>query len=422
MTLAIVHSLLAAAACYGLWRLWRRWLGGADARVQRIVGAGLVARALAGEALFWISDLGLPIGRSLQLGDGLWFFGLDGAGYMAYANEMLERGIVATLTIGTHYPSRAYIQLLTALFAAFGSYGSVALLLNLAAYLATCALLLRIHPHVNGAMLFALSAVAFGPAMLLWSLQPLKDTAFECLVAALLFCFQQWQQRPRIVLGAAMTLLVYELATLRWYSMVILLCASVVFFLLAHRGRALLAGAALFLVLTQAVRLGGRGDMNPAIVRYLDPQTAIAALRGPQQVTPVLNKVRGGFERQHGGTTIAPGRAGAEKAAPAAAALVPRAVGQPLGLFEVGGGRGLWLFAEIDTLALDAVLVFALAYCVRARRRVTPLFVLVLLVFLATAGPMLYTVTNFGTLLRLRGMLYFLAAALPLTLAPETPA
>jgi len=33
------------------------------------------------------------------------------------------------------------------------------------------------------------------------------------------------------------------------------------------------------------------------------------------------------------------------------------------------------------------------------------------------AGPMIYTVTNFGTLFRLRQMLYVIAAILPVTLA-----
>jgi len=38
------------------------------------------------------------------------------------------------------------------------------------------------------------------------------------------------------------------------------------------------------------------------------------------------------------------------------------------------------------------------------------------LAFVMTAGPMLYTVNNFGTLFRLRLMVYFLAALLPITL------
>jgi len=51
------------------------------------------------------------------------------------------------------------------------------------------------------------------------------------------------------------------------------------------------------------------------------------------------------------------------------------------------------------------------------KSRVTPLFVLLAIAFLATAGPLVYTVTNFGTLFRMRQMLYVMIAALPLTLA-----
>jgi len=97
-------------------------------------------------------------------------------------------------------------------------------------------------------------------------------------------------------------------------------------------------------------------------------------------------------------------------------------VGEALGLIRVGGGRGLWLFAELDTIAFDIVLLFAIVYVLRARARMTPLFILLLLVFLMTAVPLVYTVNNFGTLFRLRQMLFFLAAMLPVTLAPESPA
>ena len=105
--------------------------------------------------------------------------------------------------------------------------------------------------------------------------------------------------------------------------------------------------------------------------------------------------------------------------------FIPRFVAQAVGLVRIGGGRGFWLFAELDTLVLDAVALFAFVFCTRALRnhaRVTPLFVLLLLVFLMTAVPMMYTVSNFGTLFRLRQMVYLLAAILPLTLAPRIPA
>ena len=41
------------------------------------------------------------------------------------------------------------------------------------------------------------------------------------------------------------------------------------------------------------------------------------------------------------------------------AMIVPHVIAERLGLIHVGGGRGLWLFADVDTLVFDAVLLFA---------------------------------------------------------------
>ena len=101
--------------------------------------------------------------------------------------------------------------------------------------------------------------------------------------------------------------------------------------------------------------------------------------------------------------------------------LIPHTLAQWLGMIDIGGGRGLWLFADLDTLVFDLVLLFTLVYCSatlrRKRARVTPLFVLLLLAFMVTAIPLAYSVSNFGTLFRLRQMLYALMALLPLALA-----
>jgi hypothetical protein len=106
-----------------------------------------------------------------------------------------------------------------------------------------------------------------------------------------------------------------------------------------------------------------------------------------------------------------------------AATVLPRAAAQGLGLIRIGGGRGLWLFAELDTIVFDLVVLFAVVYCARmlitSRARLTPLFVLVVLIFVLIAGPLIYTVSNFGTLFRLRQMLYIIAAIVPMTLAPK---
>ncbi|HEX7190046.1 MAG TPA: hypothetical protein VF381_00610, partial [Thermoanaerobaculia bacterium] len=121
MTIAILQSILTIAACYGLWRSWRAFDG--DSRASHIITAGFLIRAFGAQVLFWVSWLRLPIARPLQLGDGFWFFALDGTWYLEYARELLGRGAKAILFIGGNYASRIFTQWF-ALFA--GAFGPVA--------------------------------------------------------------------------------------------------------------------------------------------------------------------------------------------------------------------------------------------------------------------------------------------------------
>jgi hypothetical protein len=85
---------------------------------------------------------------------------------------------------------------------------------------------------------------------------------------------------------------------------------------------------------------------------------------------------------------------------------------------RVGGGRGFWLMVDADTLVFDAALLGAFFWAIRARAR-GPLFVMLAVLFVMTALPMVYVVNNFGTLFRLRGMLYLLAALVPVAVERE---
>ena len=483
MPFALFQLILTTLACAGLWWSWSRLASRGKASL--IIAAGFLVRAFGGELLFWISWLHLPIARSLQLGGGFWFFAIDGPGYLAYANELIDRGPRAILFITSAYPSHIYTQVFTMFVGAFGTVASVAILFNCAVYLVTCALIARIGSRDSRAelpRLVALAAVSFGPATILWSLQPLKDTFFLFLVTAMIAACFRWQElwrervsskwRPLLACAAVMFVVVYAIGGTRWYFAAIVWAGCLVFFILAAlpagpRSLALLASAVLFVVLAQAVRLGGDADMPQSVSRLLDPRPLIAARWRPSSVPRLIVESRSGFEHTPGATMISAGPALAtpplgppkqtsfavasplsttlatpppsparkkKKAAVAprplptlatgfAAMFIPRTLAQTLGLVRIGGGRGFWFFAEIDTLVFDAVLFFAFVYCLRAIRsyaRVTPLFVFLVLVFVMTAGPMIYTVTNFGTLFRLRQMLYLIAAMLPLTLAART--
>ena len=467
----VVQLLLAAVACLGLWRLCRAQ--------PKIVIAGFLVRALVGQALFWISYLRLPVARSLQLGNGFWFFAVDGPFYLGYATKLAARGPAAILLDPEQYPSLFFVQVLSLCVGAFGSVASVAILLNCAAYLLTCAILVRVARARNDIVLVA---IACSPASILFSLQPLKDTLFMLLIVAMVAAFLRWEElwraggTPAQFLGyaAAMCTVIYALGGIRWYFPVIACGAAAIFLALtalqAHRkGWAFVTNAVLLILLAQSIRLGAH-DLPPSYDRLLNPMTALQWR--PSATREHLADVRKGFDSTPGATTIAegdafarPGMAGrpgattlAEGVPPAqpdivpvapvvpasrepassifpprfasriitgfAAMFLPRILGESLGLIRVGGGRGLWLFAEVDTLLFDLVLLYAIVQCARSLRRgrakMTATFVFCALVFVMTAGPMLYTVNNFGTLFRLRLMVYCIAAVLPITLREVT--
>jgi hypothetical protein len=460
-----LQLLLTTAACFGLWRLCRRQ--------PAIVIAGFLIRAFVAQALFWISYLQLPVARSLQLGNGLWFFAIDGQHYLKDATKLVARGLAAILFLGDEFPSRFFVQVLSLFAGAFGGVASAAILLNCAAYLLTCAIVLRLCRND-----VVLAAMAFSPASILFALQPLKDTLFMMLIVAVFAAFRRWEELWRaggtrtqfLACAAAMLALVYGLAGIRWYFAAIVCGASAIFCVLAalrarRRGWAFAANALLVVLLAQSVRLGAL-DLPPSYDRLLNPMTAVQWR--PAAAKEHIAAVRYGFETTPGATTIATGTALAPPpatsppppptqttapppkpaAAPAptsnpapapvpapqpppqtvasrvttgfAAMFLPRILAESLGIIRVGGGRGLWLFAELDTIMFDCVLLYAIVHCTRSlrrgRARLTATFVLCIVVLVMTAGPMLYTVNNFGTLFRLRLMVYYLAAILPITL------
>jgi len=419
LIIVLLQFILTAAACFGLWRFWGTLRG--RGRSSLIIAAGFLIRALGGQAIFWISWFHLPLARSLQLGRGLWVFAIDGQWYLKFAGQLIELGPKAIAAMTTFYPSHLFLQLLTIFTAAFGVVASTAILFNCLAYLATCALILRISKRSD----FALAAIAFGPSTILWALQPLKDTFFDLLIVAMAAALFRWQEQWRgdvapkwtslLATAAAMIVVMYEMAGTRWYFATFVCFLSAIFFVMTRRSRnALIAGAILFLVMTQVLRIGGEEDIPPSVRRFLDPRSSVAEPYKPAEVTRFAAVSRHGFEATPGATTIVPARPSEPPVAVGLTAMfVPRTLAQALGLIHIGGGRGFWFVAEIDTLVFDAVIFLAIFWCLRGRQ--TPLSVLLALLFAITAGAMAYTVTNFGTLFRLRQMVYVIAAIAPLT-------
>lgn len=93
----------------------------------------------------------------------------------------------------------------------------------------------------------------------------------------------------------------------------------------------------------------------------------------------------------------------------AAAVVLPRSIAQRLGIFEISGGHGLWLFADVDTVVFDLAILSTIIAVVRRRAGLTArngVAWLVISTTLAITIPLIYTVTNFGTLFRLREMIF----------------
>jgi hypothetical protein len=446
----IVQLTLTLAAGWGLWLLWRAAVK-AHRGTAPIVTAGLLLRVLSATSLFWISFLGWPVADSLQRGQGFWFFALDGESYFAIAEQAAREGPHAVR--GIDHPSGTFIQLLAVAVAAFGNVAAVAIPLNCAAYLGTCALAIRLAEYSSKASLMvSAAAIAFGPSAILWAAQPLKDTVVLFLMTAIFAALGVWQHSwmvrrssPLRLTGAATAVVVgsYLLAGVRWYVPFVIWMAFPVFGLwltwrVRRRIPALLGSAALFVVLGQAVEIGGRTAIPERFSRLLD----FTQQQSASEAGAYASEVRAGFENTPGATEIRPGSswpgradsrqdsmiAGtfAKTVVGAIALTVPPSVAKGLGLLDMGGGRGLWWFADLDTLAFDCVLIFALIHTTRTllngRASPTPLFLLVGLTFVALALPLAYTVNNYGTLFRLRQMLYLTAAVAPLTLTARASA
>lgn len=323
MLIAIIQVLLTAAASYGVWRAWRA-LGGRGV-ASHIITAGFLVRAICAQLLFWISWLRLPVARSLQTGDGFWFFGLDATWYLGYARELDARGLKAILFSATNYPSHIFTQAFALATLAFGVVASTGILFNCAAYLAICALILRVAPpESERARLFALAAIAFGPATILWSFQPLKDTFFALLIAIMIAASHGWQVIWRDVTvrkvamlfcAAAMTFAVYALAGTRWYVSGTFLCGSLLFFVLVILGlprlriAATLAAAVLFFIFGQAFRIGGDYDVPIPVRQALDFRAVVQPRNETKQVKEFLAMTRRGFDSTPGATAITPGAA-----------------------------------------------------------------------------------------------------------------
>ena len=70
-----------------------RWMWRRSPLIGAFVLGGILIRAIAGSALFWISLRHLPVLPGLQLGNGFWVLALDGVTYYNSARNAVEHGL-----------------------------------------------------------------------------------------------------------------------------------------------------------------------------------------------------------------------------------------------------------------------------------------------------------------------------------------
>jgi hypothetical protein len=325
----LYHLILLIAAGFALFFLWRKTNLLGDPWINRMIAAGFVARAVLAQGLFWISYARLPIARSLQMGDGIWFFAVDALQYYPQALKSARDGAWAIVNYPRGAASVSFVQALSGAILLFGEVASVAVLLNLFCFLGTAYLITRWAAPYDRARIatrIAIGAIALSPAFILWSLQPLKDTMFQFIVVAFVAACAAWQRAWISVarrwwlvgIAALICTTMYLLAGIRWYFAFAILIGSCAFFLsVAFRaaGRKTVAfgsAVALLLLLSRAF-LFGAGPYVPDPIRNSlmmtlnHPLNHPASKALPGSLAHEVESARTAFEHSGGATQIALG-------------------------------------------------------------------------------------------------------------------
>jgi hypothetical protein len=316
-----LHLIGLVLAGIALFVLWRKTIS-PDALTNFAIAAGFAVRALLGQALFWISWARLPFGRSLQVGQGFWFFAMDAISqYFPQALQGAHQGFSAIIHYERGMASVSFVQLLSVALLLFGEEPSTGLLLNLFCFLGSSYLIVRWADgrlHARVAARVAIMAIALSPALILWSLQPLKDTFFSFLVVALIAACAAWERSwssessfgRRVGIAAAIWIATYLLGGLRWYFTLMILIGLSVFALLVairatHRKAIAIASCLLLVfVASRAFLLGSGPYVPPSIVGLLTFSRPKISSVAPSAVLDSVESARASFEHAGGATQI----------------------------------------------------------------------------------------------------------------------
>lgn len=171
----------------------------ADAVLSWIIGTSYVLKVALALAFFYISQWGLPVLETIQLGNGFWAFGRDSANYHSFGQRIVE-----AWRLGISLPEMGAERGMNLYFAAvyflFGSHPLHPALLN--AWYGTLSvvfavlLVRRFTDHPWAARIAAL-LIAFWPSLILWSTQLLKDPFILFLLLAELYLIVTLWEPPQ---------------------------------------------------------------------------------------------------------------------------------------------------------------------------------------------------------------------------------
>jgi hypothetical protein len=411
-------------------------------RTATIILAGAVIRLALGLALHLISTYQLPVVQSLQAEPGFWQVAPDAKTYFESAVLVADKGVGA---IPWDRGSPSYIVLLSAWMHLVGFTPAAGFLLNLVAYVGLCAVVVW-RLRTDRLTLAPVAILTFSPVLLIHGSQPLKDELFVALIGIALAAMSLLLPRLSEVLdrrsragfciaGGVLVTAVMLMSGMRAYYVFEMCAILATVFLIGFwfqpgpsRLRYALRAAVLWIAVYIGFQAGGGRYFYPELQPHTLTVQAFTAL--PAKVLSALPKKRMDFAKTGGGTSmvqrppsvqesdgsqVAPtvrsttGTSTVMRVASGLAALfVPMTLLQRLGLFDLGGGRGLVGIADLDTIYVDFTIVLTLGLVWRYSRMLRENWALtsaVVLLVVLTTLLMAYVVTNFGTLFRLRTLL-----------------
>ncbi len=408
---------------------------------------GLIIRCILGAGLFAISYYHWPILMRVQAGDGFWALAPDARAYFAIAHASASR--FAAVPSGS--PSPTYVAVLAFWLRAAGPTVLWGVLFNVFCYfVAAFALVAAAGRGAGRGLLLIVVFLTFSPALVLTGTQALKDNFFMTLVVlggigvwlVLRFSRRSLAERPYalsigIVLASVAIAAIGGIrayyAVFMWASAAAALATS---WWLHKSGRFsfFMFGALVLAVLWGAFIEGSAayyqyyGGLITKITGVEIPILSGSGWRNDRsvavgganfgEVATTLESLREGFVGSGGATNLFRVRRGIgavrvrdvaiDVGVGLAAVYVPISILRAVSLVTFDGGRGFLAVTDMDTIFLDMTVIAVFMTLWRspvAVRRNLPVAVCFGVLTLISAAVIVYVVTNFGTLFRLRLMI-----------------